>query len=335
MSPALRALLSGIIDYAGLFPPASLSMEQAIRNYAGYRTEPEAWMLGRFVCPAARLGELSPFVDQLFASGPPLAIAALEGKFRTYAEYLEAHRVDETAIITFLKQHRERVAVGVREQRYAGPFDDREIRSCVPKSGAAPTSSEVRNLSRIYYEIEVTPNWRKMVAEFLAPFAEILRQSRDAAAGDRATSSMATAAVPIGFKLRCGGLSAADFPSPENVAFALVACRNAGLPFKATAGLHHPIRGYRDEVKTKMHGFLNVFGAGILAHCCKLTEPQVLEILLDENPRDFLFSDADFRWKDFRAAVDQIMAARESVTAFGSCSFDEPRNDLRSLGLLP
>ena len=54
---ALRALLSGAIDYAGLFPPAALDMASAVRNYEAYRRRPDAWALGRFVVPAARLGE--------------------------------------------------------------------------------------------------------------------------------------------------------------------------------------------------------------------------------------------------------------------------------------
>jgi hypothetical protein len=44
-------LLTGLIDYAGLFPPAKLSLDQAIRNYAAYRQCPERWMLGKFVIP--------------------------------------------------------------------------------------------------------------------------------------------------------------------------------------------------------------------------------------------------------------------------------------------
>src|SRR5262249_39693309 len=121
---------------------------------------------------------------------------------------------------------------------------------------------------------------------------------------------------------------------PEDIAFALIASRDAGIPFKATAGLHHPIRQYRDEVKTKMHGFLNVFGAGVLAHACKLTEQQVLDIIVDEDPKNFVFDDSSFRWKDHRATEHQITAARQLVPSFGSCSFDEPRDDLRALGLL-
>src|SRR5271156_4630318 len=55
MNASLRALISGAIDYAGLFTPTGLPLDQAIRNYARYRQEDDAWMLGRFVISAARL----------------------------------------------------------------------------------------------------------------------------------------------------------------------------------------------------------------------------------------------------------------------------------------
>src|SRR5205814_236664 len=67
-----------------------------------------------------------------------------------------------------------------------------------------------------------------------------------------------------GFKLRCGGPTAASFPSPEQVANVLVACRDAGIPLKATAGLHHPFRHYDESLKTEVHGFLNLFVASVL-----------------------------------------------------------------------
>src|SRR5271166_5986544 len=71
MYASLRALMTNVIDYAGLFPPAQLPLDQALRNYASYREGPDAWMLGRFVCPAAKLAELTSF--------PPLSVVGCGG----------------------------------------------------------------------------------------------------------------------------------------------------------------------------------------------------------------------------------------------------------------
>jgi hypothetical protein len=84
-----------------------------------------------------------------------------------------------------------------------------------------------------------------------------------------------------------------------------------------------------------MHGFLNVFGAGILAHAHTLDEKFVHKILEAESARGFSFEGPSFACKGISVDHAQIEDARRSaVTSFGSCSFDEPREDLRALGLL-
>ena len=84
-----------------------------------------------------------------------------------------------------------------------------------------------------------------------------------------------------------------------------------------------------------MHGFLNVFIAGVLAHSAQLEQEQLVCILEDEDRESFTFDESELRWKDLPASTEQVAAVRrDHVISFGSCSFDEPRADLRSLGLL-
>jgi hypothetical protein len=85
---ALRALLADIVDYAGLFPPARLELNEAIRNYARYRRGPESWMLARFICPAGRLGELAPYLDELFSREFRLRLSILGRGGQTRYEFL-------------------------------------------------------------------------------------------------------------------------------------------------------------------------------------------------------------------------------------------------------
>ena len=107
------------------------------------------------------------------------------------------------------------------------------------------------------------------------------------------------------------------------------------VPIKFTAGLHHPVRQFRDEVKAKMHGFLNVLGAGVLAAEHAWDENVATEMLEDEEAASFRFNGDTFAWRDWKITVsNELRQHREVVTSFGSCSFDEPREDLRALGLL-
>ncbi len=143
----------------------------------------------------------------------------------------------------------------------------------------------------------------------------------------------ALAGTGAGCKLRTGGVTADAFPTDAEIARVLVAAARQRVPLKFTAGLHHPVKHFHESVGTKMHGFLNVLGAGVLAAEHGWDEAQTAEMLADENPGSFYFDDEVFRWGDWEITAAQIIARRQFVTSLGSCSFDEPRDDLRALGL--
>jgi hypothetical protein len=137
----------------------------------------------------------------------------------------------------------------------------------------------------------------------------------------------------VRFKIRTGGIEKESAPAPEKIAWALAAASAQGTPLKCTAGLHHPIRKYRKEVSTEMHGFVNVFTAAVLAHAHSLPVDSIVPIVAEEDPGNFAFTDKGLAWCNFAASLEQIEAARRQLAgSFGSCSFDEPRADLKELG---
>jgi hypothetical protein len=145
----------------------------------------------------------------------------------------------------------------------------------------------------------------------------------------------ASHSYPNGLKIRCGGIDASVVPPTEQLAFAIRVCRNRGVPLKLTAGLHHPLRRFDPGLGAPAHGFLNVFGAAVLDHGPGLTEEELREVIEDEDPSHFAFEEQEFRWKDRLATVEEIVGARDWLArSFGSCSFDEPRDDLRAMGIL-
>ena len=124
-------------------------------------------------------------------------------------------------------------------------------------------------------------------------------------------------------KLRTGGLRAAAFPSEDDLAAALHACVQAGVPVKLTAGLHAAVR-HRDEATGFEHqGFLNVLVA--VGQALDGAGPDRLAQVLGETDGAALSSAA----RELDAS-----AVRASFTSFGTCSSDEPLADLRALGLL-
>jgi hypothetical protein len=309
MLASLRALLTGLIDYAGLFPPARLTLDQAIRNYARYRREDDAWMLGRFVVPAIRLEELEPYHDELFRQSPPFAFSVLGRGGATLPEFLANLRTDLHDIAAFRKRHGERVSVDVLEVRLPADLTDPRL----------PESAEsLYKTSRVFPAID-------LLAFFESPDQpEGLLEQLGRLPVDH-----------VGFKMRCGGLEVAAFPSSRQIAAALCGSLDAGVPFKATAGLHHPLPRFDAAVKARMHGFINVFLAGALMHARDLTAEEIHPLLEDDRPQHFAFNNKGASWRTLRATTKEIAAAREDfVLSFGSCSFDEPRADLRALGWL-
>jgi hypothetical protein len=122
-------------------------------------------------------------------------------------------------------------------------------------------------------------------------------------------------------KIRCGGLAADAVPGPAAVAAFLRACADARLPFKATAGLHQPLRHHDVGLGCHQHGFLNVLAATAAA-IDGASQPELIEILLAEDLEALNMSGHD------------ICAARELFEAFGTCSLAEPIDALLDIGVL-
>jgi hypothetical protein len=312
VSPALHAFLTGLIDYAGLFPPAKLPLDEALGRFINDRASPDAWMLSRFVCPAARLAELAAFED-LIARSQPFAISALARTGGSVKDFPEGLQADLEAIDACRKRFAGRVVVDSLEVRLPIEYNEAFLLARIRLAGKRLASSWD---GALFFELSnPTP-------EALAGLLGHLLREADFT-------------KPAGFKLRTGGLAPAAFPSCEQVAFALVCCAKEGILFKATAGLHHPFRHFDSAIGAHMHGFVNVFAAGILGHAHQLEADQLRPILEDSNPAHFRFDDHGLHWRELSASTEAVaLARRQAMLSFGSCSFDEPRDELRALGWL-
>ncbi len=294
---ALRALLSGLVDYAGMFPPAKLSLEEAAGNFVRYARGPHAWLLGKFIVPAVQLGALRAFLARNpEAQGLTCSLSVLLGSEPLHDAELIRAALAESA-------------------RKARPFsiDAVEFR---PGSTAmvAGLSAALPQGPSVFCEVppmEDMPVW-------LAALRETGRFA----------------------KIRTGGLTPESFPPSAAVAEFLVQCKAHGIAFKATAGLHHPVRSEHpltyepNSVCGVMHGFLNVFlGAALLER--GITKDQLIQILDDTQATDFHFSGEFAHWNKLLIKETDLAGTRQHFAiSFGSCSFEEPIADLQKLGLL-
>jgi hypothetical protein len=317
MDPCAKALLGGIIDYAGLFPPARMPMDEAFERFLRHRGEADGWMLARFVCPATRLEELEPLLTQ---NGPPLfpiSISVLGSGGDTLEDFLTAIDHDSAAITTFSNRQTGRAVVDVFEVRLP---EAGGVAVAVEKAWRRLTDGGSTPMTP-YFEVSLLGDWRPRLPA--------------AAAAVRDTDRSAGGTGRVGLKIRCGGLDAAAVPEPMAVAAAIATCRATGVPLKATQGLHHPVRHYDSKVDTMVHGFLNLFAASTLAHAHDLPVTRLAEIVAEVEPEAFAIKDGHLAWRDLEASSGQVAAARERLlTTFGSCSFAEPRDDLYQLNII-
>lgn len=294
---SVRALLEGAIDYAGLFPPSQYTMERAVNNYALNRSGAYGWMMGRFVLPVARLDEFLEASAQ-YMTGPnrtPWRLSVLSSE--------DAYDSIKT-VMAFNRANSGKVII-----------DSFEVK--------ANTTSKIENT------VDAMP-------DFLTAYFEIPPAS--------ANFPDLVASLAINrqcAKIRTGGVTADAFPKSKEVIRFIRTCMAANVPFKATAGLHHPIRcfkplTYEDNAPSgTMHGFLNVFLMTGFAR--ESFKPDVLEeVLEDEFAEAFRFDEDSITWREETALkIWQIERLRRfGIQSFGSCSFEEPVEDLRELGLL-
>lgn len=292
----VRILMKRMIDYAGLFPPAELDMQSAVANYATYHDSDVAWALGRFIVPISRLGDFETATQHVLPGDPGAALWHLSVLGTADLES------DLTAIQAFNQHHARRTVIDTIELKASQPDEIVVAMRMLPEQ-LTP-----------YFEIPIADDPTELIAAI-------------GQAGGRA-------------KVRTGGTTQNMFPDPADLLHFIGACVAAQVPFKATAGLHHPLRSqYRltykpDSERGTMYGFLNVFlSAAFLAAGMHVDE--AMQVLIEASPAAFQFDDSGIGWRGRRLTGESLASMRERLAiSFGSCSFQEPIDDLKAMKLL-
>jgi hypothetical protein len=299
VAKTVEVLLRGLIDYAGLYPPAGLGMLPAVTNYDSYLRSGYSWMLGRFIVPAGRLNEFHEALGRLpVAHSKRWGLSALMG----------ADLVADVARI---------VAFNARTSNSGNG------RSAVVES----VEVKVESPADVARMAGIIP--RELTAYFEIPLA-----------GPEGECITAIAECGRRAKIRAGGESTDKFPDSARVVEFMRLCALTSVPFKATAGLHHPMRSMHrftyqpDSPSGMMHGFLNVFLAAAFVKSGMETR-LAMELLEEHSAAALQFDSEGVEWREHRLRWQEVAAARQDFSvSFGSCSFTEPIDDLRSLGLL-
>jgi len=274
-------MLEGILDYAGLYPPADLDMQSVVNNWKKYLQSEDNWMLARLIIPVSRIGEFKECAKELLPSSD---------EEMWQLSMLLPPVCDEQ----FEKSVQETI--------------DFNVSDC----GAVANVVEFR--AQTTDEIEAALD---VLHDDLFPYIELPIQE------DPRGIIAALSGAIAGAKVRTGGMTPESYPSSRCLARFIHSCAVAGQSFKATAGMHHPCLHTNESVGVQEYGFLSVLQATASASLKESSVEEVEQILLSTS--------LDFSSFDEKE-LEQVRA--ELFNSVGSCSFDEPREDLRNMGLL-
>jgi hypothetical protein len=295
----VEALLSRLIDYAGLFPPAGLAMLPAVTNYDSYLGREYSWMLGRFIVSAGQLNEFHEALGRLpAADSKRWGLSALLG---TDPPADIARIVDFNARTSGSANGRSAVVESV-EMKADSPADIARMEETIPRELTA------------YFEIPLAGH----EGECITAIGECGGRAKIRTGGETADKFPDSARV-IEFMRHCA-----------NAGVRLKATAGLHHPIRSV----HRLTYRPDSPLAMMYGFLNVFlaaafvKAGMETHLAK-------ELLEEQSAAALRFDSEGVEWRENRLHWQEIASARRDFSvSFGSCSFTEPVHDLRSLGLL-
>ncbi len=295
-------LLKNLIDYAGLFPPARLPLDRVLRNFADYQACEQHWMLGTLILrpdDLSRLGKLGR--DLMARAESPWRIACvLPGG-------------DESQLRADLSEI----------QRFNASYSQGPL----PRAGIDTVELRIQSTSEMLRAANILPvNMRvyfemgyEQAAQLIPVIAEADRSNLHA-------------------KFRTGGISADLIPMDEEVIDAISRCADGRVRFKATAGLHHPVRGahpltYEQNAESSvMHGFLNVLAATAILMADPENKDEACRALRDRDANSFRVAEDGWYWRQRKFSLkDTVHLRTHGMVSFGSCSFVEPVEDLQNL----
>jgi hypothetical protein len=297
MLASVGALTENLFDYAGIYPPAQLPLNEALENYLKYLAGQEANLVAKFVCGVSKLPELRTLLEQrgltpafelTVVAAPPADVAEWESTLESAARTMTDFQNSIGGV----------ASIEAFEIRVPSAKDiDRRLR-------------DLRGFTDVDVFVE-TP-WTDEVNDILCALSE---------------------SETYYAKARLGGATAAAHPESAPVAKFIVECTGLDLPFKLTAGLHHPYPVTDSVTGGRMHGFVNVGVATGLALVEDLTSAEI-ENILNSNVEQWTAKGDDLKVGDHTFDHDTAVEARELLLGIGSCSIVEPFSDLIALGYL-
>ena len=302
----LERVTDGLFDYAGMFPPAALSFEDALAESARFPEtlhDPELVAADMVLTPDALTRLTKEALHEAGYAGRPCRVCLVG------------------VPVTDAPKQAEAVVAFNRERAHDSPpqriislevhFENEDITTI---QGAMDKAQRILDACTDRVQLYLEPKWDDArLAKGLTGVMQIM-------------DSINHDAPHVGFKVRCAGPTALSHATLAKV-MAHVNLRS--IPLKLTQGLHHPFAG--DPTHGNVHGFLNVVFGLRLHRDTDMDVEELATLLADDAPADFVW-DHGIGWRGRRISMQSVVESSLAVPfSIGSCSIAEPDADLSGL----
>ncbi len=317
---SLNIFMQGLLDYAGLFPPATLSLQNSLKNFAEYYHHNQKEWLGKFILPINKINETISILNKqnIFSTLENKAqLSIILSNCKSLSEYKNCAQNDLISIKNLINQIGN--TINICSFEILPPID-------IFNSG---NTDLLKNF--LIYSSEVLFEFKDKTDFYCElPLSEKLNDYLTTIKIHNENINL----LKISVKLRTGGVTQQQIPSSKDIAEAIFLCAKHKIPLKATAGLHVPVPNENLQVGAKLHGFLNIFSCMLLCYNQILIDKNIInieeikKIISSYSYKDFKFSETGLQIgenKDRFISNQSMTALRKNyIKSFGTCSFLEP-----------
>ncbi|WGL61045.1 hypothetical protein QEJ31_05480 [Pigmentibacter sp. JX0631] len=318
---SLNIFMHELLDYAGLFPPAKLTLQESLLNYSSYTKHIQKNWLGKFILPSNKIAECIEIMlnQKIFKSNnASLKFSIILNSCEKINDYSGIIDSDLKLIDQFESACKNKISIDSIEF-----FPPKEVfqpnNLSLFKNMLSLVDNKLCNAKKIkykYLEIPFSENINEYI-EFISDFN--LNQKE----------------IKFCIKLRTGGVTPQQIPSAFHIAQAIRLSAEKQIPIKATAGLHVPVPNDNPEVGARLHGFFNIFSCLLLCYKKLLTISEMENILENYSYSDFKFTEDGFTvGNKFLANAEMTHLRNSFIKSFGTCSFLEPIEHLHENNFL-
>lgn len=329
MVKSLEQLLDAAIDYSGMFPPNELDLREALREYVGFANSDKAQLLSRFVIPFEKIPELAKFADKKHMLKGPLNLCIAGPDIQTLTQFKNVILTMEQQILDAHSGYPGELRTNILELKFPSKsvinLNAEELVKAL--EAVVLRTAESRLLPhRVFFEIpEQALNidtTKKIIRVIAAHNKSVLKRKVDNY-------------LFSGLKINCGFADTGMEISDEYLAEAILFARDANVAVKFSGDINTAYPVFDKQTGKKIHGFINILAASMLAYTQDLNLEETVEVLEDRNPDNFVFKDGFFMWRELAAPVMEIKMLRMlSITSFNSTDPKLAVKELREGGLI-